>query len=131
MIRHRLRWGVIRRWTLHSDLDEPLVNVLHFLIPELRAPNKFRIVRQQAGVVFQVRTATAGVGDDRVKFLWRNLADGCARQLAGELQFAIMGVKRAAALLLARGHDFAAIAREDLNGIPIDITEDEVLGTAR
>ena len=103
------------------------MNVLHLRVPELGAVAIRRIVRQQLGVMFQMRTAAARVGNDGVELFRRKLIDVVARQFLGQFPFAVVGVKRAAAILLRRRDDFAAIARQHFDGVAIDIAEDQVL----
>ena len=52
---------------LNANLHQPLVNVINFLIPELRAG----LVRQQVAVSFHEGAAAGAVDDDRVEFFPR------------------------------------------------------------
>src|SRR5262249_1837304 len=49
---------------LKPNLDQPLMNVLHFLIPQLRAIAVVGIIREHLLKMFKMRTATARVRDD-------------------------------------------------------------------
>ena len=59
-----------------------------------------RVVGQQLVVMLEVRAAAARVGDDGVELVGRELLDLLARQLLGQVPFAVVGVERAAAELL-------------------------------
>ena len=80
--------------------------------------------------MLEVGAAAAGVGDDGVELVRRELLKLLARELLGHFPFAVMGVERAAAELLGRRDDFAAVAGEDFDGVAVDVAEDQVLGAA-
>ena len=69
------------------------MNVFHFEIPFVRALGVGGIVGEESGVMFQVRTAAGGVGDDGVEFGGRKLIDVAAGEDLGELPFAVVRVE--------------------------------------
>ena len=93
VIGDRLRFGVFRGRRLDADFGEPFVDVFYLRIPKVGALFVDRIAFEQLGVMFQVRTAAGGVGDDGVEFGWRKLIDVAAGEDLGELPFAVVGVK--------------------------------------
>src|SRR6185295_1051308 len=89
-----------------------------------------RVVLEESGVMFQMRTAPGGIGDDGVELCRWKLIELFARQLLGQTPFAIVGVQRTATKLAGRRDNFATVLGQDLHGIAIDIAENEVLGAA-
>ena len=113
-----------------ANLHEPLVNILDLLVPKHGAVAIGGIIREQLAIVLQVRAAAAGIGDDGVELVGRELVDLLARELLGEFPFAVVGVERTAAELLRRRDDFAAVARQHFHGVAVDVAEDQVLCAA-
>ena len=74
MIGHNLSWQIIGEW-LQSDLRQPFVNVFHFPVPELSPLAPQWVLGQEGSVMLKVRAAAAGVGDDGVKLLGRELSE--------------------------------------------------------
>src|SRR4051812_46751122 len=77
--------------------------------------------------MFQMRTATACVGDDGIELVGWKLIDLPAGQVLRQFPFAIMRMERAAAGLVGRRNNFATIMRQHLGSIAIDVTVDEIL----
>src|SRR6185503_5082083 len=102
MIRHVQRWSAIHARRLNADLREPLMDVFYLRVPQLRALEIVRVVFEQMGVVLEVRTTAARVRDDGIEFFWRELVDVLTRQFLRQFPFAIVRVKRAAAMLFRR-----------------------------
>ena len=120
-------WGLGR---INPDFAEPLVDVLHLRVPFVSARFIDEVAFEQLGVVLEVGAAAAGVGDDGVELGGRKLVNVPAGEALGEFPFAVVRVQGAAAVLLGRGDDFAAVAREHLDGVHVHIAEDEVLRAA-
>jgi hypothetical protein len=80
--------------------------------------------------MLQMRTAAGGVADDGVKLLRRKLINALAGQLPGQLQFAVVRVQGAAAMLPGRRDDFAAVAGQDFRRVAVDIAEHQILRAA-
>ena len=82
----------------------------------------------------EVRKLIAGntvyICDDCVELLRWDLIDLLAGQLLGQVPFAVVGMKGAAAELVVRCNDFAAVTGEDLGSIAIHIRKNEILRTA-
>ena len=101
VVGHHLRRGMVGG-RLNADLNEPLVDVLDLLVPEGGAVAIGRVVGEQLVVVLEVGAAAAGVGDDGVELVRRELLKLLAGELLGQFPFAVVGVERAAAELLGR-----------------------------
>ena len=78
---------------------------------------------EQVAVVAQVRSAAAGVRDDRVVAVGRKEIDHPPRLLAGQLQLAVVGVQGSAARLRRRRLDRAAVGEEHIGGVAVDVRE--------
>ena len=76
------------------------MDVLDLLVPQRGAVAIGRVVGEQLVVVLEVRAAAAGVGDDGVELVRRELLELLAGELLGQVPFAVVGVERAAAVLL-------------------------------
>ena len=74
-------------------MDEPLVDIFDLLVPEMRALDVSGIVSQKFGVMFEMRAATRGVGDDSVELFRRELIDLFTGEPLREFPFAVVGVK--------------------------------------
>ena len=81
--------------------------------------------------MLEMRAAAAGVRYDGVELLRRKPLDVSSGQLSRQFPFAVVPVKRAAAMLLGRGDDFAAVAGQHLNCVAVHIAEYQVLGAPR
>lgn len=127
VIGHVLRGKIFVRGRLDADLREPFVNVFHLFIPKMRTPGVSRIVGQKFRVMFQMRTATRRVRDDGVELFRRKLVDVFSRQSLRHFPFAVVRVKRAAAILLRRRDDFATVSRENFHCVAVHVAEHEVL----
>ena len=55
---------------------EPFVNVFHLGIPKLARVRILGIVLEKFRVMFKMRSAAAGIGDDGVELFRRELVDG-------------------------------------------------------
>src|SRR5829696_6706046 len=106
------------------------MDVFDFLVPQVRTLSVSGIVGEKFGVVFKMRAATGCIGDDGVELFRRELIDLFAGQALREFPFAVVGVKRAAALLVWRRDDFAAVAGQGFGGVAIYVRENEVLRAA-
>ena len=115
---------------LDTNLAQPLMNVLHLGVPKMRSLAILRIVFEQRGVVFQVRPAAGGVGDDGVVMLGRKLVDLPLGKGLRQAPLSVVRVQRTAAVLLRRRDDFTTVAGQDLDGVQIHIAEDQVLRAA-
>src|SRR6267378_1476525 len=129
MVGDRLHRLVVA-WLLDANLHQPLMYVLHLLVPKLRLFAISWILAQQLMVMLQMRTAAAGISDDRVKLLRRELVDLFSRELLSQFPFTIMRVQRTAARLVSRRDDLTAVAHQHFHGIAIDVAKDQVLGAA-
>src|SRR5438132_11291491 len=74
-----------------------------------------------------MRAATTGIGDDGIELVRRKLIELLSGQLLGQFPFAIVRMQRAATNLFGGRYDFAAVPRQHLNGVTVDVTENEVL----
>src|ERR1700722_1550540 len=88
------------------------------------------VVFEQFGVMFEMRAAARGVGDDSVEFFGRELVDLFTRELLGKFPFTVVCVKRTAAKLLGRRDDFPAVTRKNFDRVAIHVAENDVLGAA-
>lgn len=118
--------GFLRGFDL--DAPEEFVDVLDLGIPLVSQGKITRIVGKEFGVMFEVGSAATGVSDDGVVLGGWKLIDVAASQFLGESPFAVVCVKGSAATLRWWTVDFASIASEDLDGVQIDVTEDQILG---
>src|SRR6056297_2464225 len=109
------RFAILRLGSAESGLDEPLVDVAGFPVPESCLVRVLRIVAQKVGVVFQMRTAPGRVRDDGVERFQIEAVDRRARLCPGLLEIAVVSVKRAAAALRPRRYDFATVREEDVD----------------
>ena len=75
----------------------------------------------------QMCTASARVRDDHVKIFWGQGIDGLAGQDLSEVARAVVGVEGAAAVLLGRGMDRAAVGQERIRCIAVDIGKNQIL----
>src|SRR5262245_22743538 len=98
-------------WRLDSNLDKPLMNVLHFSIPKQRTVAIRGIVFQQVVIMFEMRAASAGVCNNGVELFGRKLIDLLSCQALCQFPFTVVGVKRSAAILFGRSHNFTAVSR--------------------
>ena len=111
------------------------MHVLHLRRPLARTRGVVSVVVQEVIVVLQVRAAAASVRDDRIEFIERARAafhrvNVPPRHVARRVQFAIVPVQRAAAVLHARRHDFAAIREQHVHGVTVHARIREVLHAA-
>ena len=111
--------------------DQPLVDVLDLGVPLRGACGVERIIMQQMTVFLQVRAAAACVGDDGIKVVQIEAVDLLAGEYAGEVHGAVVGVQRAAAMLVTRSDDFTAIGQQHIGGIAIDPGKHQILDAAR
>ena len=109
--------------SLDADLRQPFVNVLHLVIPFVGALLVGRVAREQLGVMLEMRAAAARVRDDSVELFRRKLVDVLSREPLRQLPFTVMRVERAAAVLIVRRDDFAAVLRQHLHRVAIHIAE--------
>ena len=112
------------------DLHQPLVDVLQLRVPGARRVAVSRIVFEQVPVVPQVRSAAAGVRDDRIVAVRREEIDHPARLLPGQIQLAVVGVQRSAARLRRWRLDAAAVGQQHIRRVAVDVGEDQILDAA-
>ena len=125
------RVGVVRRCRrATADLHQPFADVSHLPIPSDGASMIPLIPMQQLGVLLQMRPAAAGVADDRIEPVDVVQIEIPPRQVAGEFQFAIVGVERPAAELHRRRDDFAAVGQQHVGRRAVDRAVQQILHAA-
>ena len=80
--------------------------------------------------MLEVRAAAGGVGDDGVERVEVELVEQAAGVVLRHLVLAVVGVERAAAGLVRRRDDGAAVGEQDVGGVAVDVAVDEVLHAA-
>src|SRR5438552_32543 len=83
------------------------------------------IVAQQVAILFHRRAAAGGVDDDRVDVGFQKDIDVVPRHLLGGGALAVVNIQRAAADLVFRQYDIAAVASQHAHGGFIDIAEQQ------
>src|SRR5262245_33499777 len=96
--------------------DEVFGNVAELERPLGGALRVGGVVRKKTVVVFEVRAASRGVGDDRVVPGKIDGIELSAGQGCGEAEFTVVGVERAAAGLSAGCVNLAVVGEEDVGG---------------
>lgn len=119
-------FGFRRQRSTKTDFNQPLGDIPHLTHPFSSAGSVECIVGEQTVVVLEVRAAATGVADDRVDDKRIDRVDMDARQAAGGFEVAVVLVERAAAMLVARGEDFAAVFHEHVSRGAVDLGEDQV-----
>ena len=112
------------------DRDEPLGDVTDLAIPFDRLLAVVGIVLEEVGEMFQMRSATGRVRDDRVERIDLKLINETPCLHRRLLEVAVVGVQRTAATLLARGDHFAAVGKKHLDSVAVHFGKDEILDTA-
>ena len=113
-----------------ADFDEKLVNIAQLARPLPGASGVDRIAGQQVVEMPQMRTAAAGVGDDRVEPLRRQQVDQPAGERPRRGQIAVMGVERPAARLHRWRVHLAAVFAQHVHRRPVHVGQHEVLHAA-
>ena len=75
-----------------SSLQKPLVDVADLAVPQARPLHVIRVVGEQRRVLAQMRTASSGIGDDRVDISRWNQVDHPAGEKRSELVLPVVRV---------------------------------------
>jgi hypothetical protein len=106
------------------------VNVFAFAGPFGGAFAVNRIVGEQDSVALEMRTASGGVGDDRIQLPEVEAVEITPGELAREFGFAVMAAQRSAAYLHRRGVHLATIRKQNVDCVAVNIRKDQVLDTS-
>src|SRR4051812_31910716 len=99
------------------------MDVLYLFVPESGPIAIGPVIREQAMIMLQMRTATASVGDDRVELIRRKLIELFSGELLGQFPFAIVRVERAATKLFRRRDHFATVACQHFDRVAVDVAK--------
>ena len=112
------------------DLDEIFADVLELFRPLAGLGGVLRVVLEKAIKMLQMRSAPGGVRDDGIEGIEIELIEQAARVALGHFVLAIVRVQGTAAALVRRRDDGAAVGEENVGGIAVDVTIDQILDAA-
>lgn len=86
-------WGATDSRGGDANLSQPFVDIFNLIVPQLGPMVIERVVLQELRIMFQMRTATGGIGNDGVKLFRRKLVNLFACESLCEFPFAVVRVQ--------------------------------------